>query len=81
VTKYRIVKRGKRFFNVQKYYAQKKLFNLFWVDLNPHSVSGFDRWQSGGETPSYCQELVENYIEMLKENCFTTKQSVVKTYD
>jgi hypothetical protein len=77
MTKYRIVYRaGERYC----YFAQKKVWNLFWKDLSMHSCSGGEGYPRGAETPSYSQELVEKYIEhiAMKQN---VKDVVVKTYD
>ena len=62
------------------YYAQRKWFGLFWVDLPWVSSSGYGKWENGSENPSINLQLVENYIEMHRDD-FGDKNKVIKEYD
>ena len=62
------------------YHAQKKWFGLFWVDLPWVSSSGYGKWEKGGENPSINLQLVENYIEMYRDD-FGDKNKVIKEYE
>ena len=62
------------------YYAQKKWFGLFWVDLPWVSASGYGKWEKGGENPSSNLQLVENYIGMYRDD-FGDKNKVIKEYE
>ena len=77
--KYRIIEKTKS--GITYYFAQKRLLNLFWINLPYISVSGDEKWINGGENPSNVQELVENYVEMLRSGYFSEKSKVVKTYE
>ena len=79
MAKYRIVARRGRTVSLF-YYAQKKWFGMFWVDLPWVSMGGYGMWPQGGETPSTQLHLVENYIEMYRDG-FDAKDKVVREYD
>ena len=85
MTKYRIVRRvndTEHYVNKDYlYFAQKKLFNLFWVDCRTFSCSAGHGYEKGAETPSHSQELVEKYIEHILPKVNEPRQTVVKTYD
>ena len=77
--KYRII--SKTQYGLTTYYAQRKLFGLFWINLPFTSVSGIGKWEGGGENPSSVQKLVENYVEMLISGHLSEKQKVIKIYE
>ena len=79
MSKYRIVARRGRTVSTF-YHAQKKWFGLFWVDLPWVSSSGYGKWEKGGENPSVNLQLVENYIEMYRDD-FSDKNKVIKEFD
>lgn len=62
------------------YYAQRKWFGCFWVDLPYASSSGYGKWENGSENPSINLQLVENYIEMYRDNLDRTTK-VIKEFD
>jgi len=76
---YRIVARNGRTVSTF-YYAQMKLFGLFWVDLPWVSTGGYGEWHHGGENPSVHLHLVENYIGMYRDN-FGNHNKVIKEFD
>lgn len=79
MSRYRIVaKRGRTVSTF--YHAQKKWFGCFWVDLPWVSSSGYGEWRNGGENPSINFQLVENYIEMYRDDLDRTTK-VIKEYD
>ncbi len=81
MTKYRIVSRRNSIYFKKKYYAQHKLFNLFWVDVDPDY---FDL-RDGRESMSMSSNIedVERYIEDLMSGRQKPDLStqVVKTYE
>ncbi len=79
MAKYRIVARRGRFVD-PIYFAQKKWFGRFWVDLPWVSMGGYGEWPQGGETPSRQLHLVENYIGMYRDG-FRDCNKVVKEFD
>ena len=79
MSKYRIVARRGRTISTF-YYAQKKWFGLFWVDLPWISTGGYGDWPQGGETPSTQLHLVENYIGMYRD-CHDHHNKVIKEFD
>ena len=79
MSKYRIVARRGRTVSTF-YHAQRKWFGLFWVDLPWVSSSGYGKWEKGGENPSVNLQLVENYIEMYRDD-FSDKNKVIKEFD
>lgn len=79
MSKFRIVARRGRTVSTF-YYAQKKWFRLFWVDLPWLSVSGYGEWRNGGENPSINCDLVENYITMYRDG-FGDRTKVIKEFD
>ena len=80
MTKYRIVSRVDSVTYKPRYYAQQKLFNLFWVDLYPDY---FDLHKRPSMSISSELQDVENYIEDLMSGRQKPDLStqVVKTYD
>ena len=81
MAKYRIVSRRNSINFTKKYYAQYKLFNLFWVDV---SYDYFDL-SYGKESMSASSRIedVERYIEDLMSGRQKPDLStqVAKTYD
>lgn len=81
MTKYRIVSRLNTLDYQPRYYAQYKLFNLFWVDMDPDY---FDL-RDGRESMSMSSNIedVERYIEDLMSGRQKPDLStqVVKTYE
>lgn len=77
MAKYRIVHRPSS--GLYCYFAQKKWFNLFWIDISGGSTSGGPGYPNGAENPSHSQELVEKYIEFFVMR--PPQQTVVKTYE
>lgn len=78
MSKYRIVNRPGR--TGSMYFAQKKWFGLFWVDLPWVSTGGYGEWQQGGESPSKQLHLVENYIGMYRDG-FGDGDRVIKEFE
>ena len=78
--KYRIISKT-QYGLMTTYYAQWKLFGLFWINLPYTSVGGIGKWEDGGENPSTIQKLVENYIEMHINGHFSETHKVIKTYE
>jgi hypothetical protein len=79
MSRYRIVARNGR--TVSKfYYAQRKWFGLFWLDLRYASSSGYGKWPNGSENPSININLVENFIEMYRDDLDRTTK-VIKEFD
>ena len=79
MSKYRIVARRGRTVSTF-YHAQRKWFGLFWLDLPWVSSSGYGKWEKGGENPSVNLQVVENYIEMYRDD-FGDKNKVIKEYE
>lgn len=81
MAKYRIVSRLSESTRLPRYYAQKKLFNLFWVDIDHDH---FDL-RNGMESMSVSSRLheVERYIEDLMNGRqkVDMRPKVVKTYE
>lgn len=77
--KYRII--SKTQYGLTTYYAQRKLFGLFWINLPFTSVTGNVKWKDGSENPSSIQKLVENYIEMYINGYFSETHKVIKSYE
>ena len=81
MAKYRIVSRRNTIDFTERYYAQHKLFNLFWVDMN---TDYFDL-RDGRESMSMSSNIedVERYIEDLMSGRQNPDPytKVVKTYD
>jgi len=78
MSKYRIIERPSCLGT--RYFAQKKLLGLFWVDLPWISTGGYGEWPQGGESPSRQLNLVENYIEMHRGG-FGGRSKVIKEFD
>lgn len=88
MTKYRIVKRYKNPLGETKpypyYYAQLKLFDLFWVDYHYGWFWTYEYYEDGDSVDTDLN-VVEKYVERLIKNESQSKvkfpeQQVVKTY-
>ena len=91
--KYRVVAREDS--KCVTYFAQRRIFWTFWVDLSDISIPGdFEYYPEGRETPSRTLQCVLNYVHYLKETekilndptnipegHFIKPERVVKTYD
>ena len=78
MTKYRIVKRNRSpYRNEECYYAQFKLFDLFWVDCKIVYFFSPDDWSESWSWDFY---YVESYIERKLKSKEPVKNEVVKVY-
>lgn len=77
--KYRIVKRNRSPYrrNEECYYAQVKLFDLFWVDCKTINFFSPDEWT---ESWDWDVRNVESYIETKLKTKEPVKNEVVKVY-